>query len=77
MNNHSFPIILLASVIIIGCLTSQFHAQDKSGMSYTLKRYDFTLRMRDGILIDCAKFIPQGRKPAKGWPVVLFCHGFS
>jgi predicted acyl esterase len=33
--------------------------------------------MRDSILIDCTKFIPEEQKPAKGWPVIMFCHGFS
>ena len=33
--------------------------------------------MRDSVLIDCAKFIPEEKRPANGWPAFIFCHGFS
>jgi predicted acyl esterase len=33
--------------------------------------------MKDSVLIDCTKFIPEEKRPAKGWPVIMFCHGFS
>ena len=33
--------------------------------------------MKDSVLIDCTKFIPEEQKPAKRWPVIMFCHGFS
>lgn len=77
MKGHLLYFNLFAAIIFVVCLPGKLYAQDKSGISYTLKRYDFTIRMRDSVLIDCAKFVPEGRKPAKGWPVVLFCHGFS
>jgi predicted acyl esterase len=65
------------AVIFIACLTAELQAQGYSGINFTVKRQDFTLRMRDSVLIDCSKFIPEGRKPVKGWPVIMFCHGFG
>jgi predicted acyl esterase len=53
------------------------HTQGNNGINYTVKRQDFTLRMQDSVLIDCSKFIPEEKKPVTGWPVIMFCHGFS
>ena len=58
-------------------LKVELYAQGSRGIYTSIKRYDFTLRMRDSVLIDCAKFIPEEQKPVKGWPVIMFCHGFS
>jgi predicted acyl esterase len=33
--------------------------------------------MKDSVLIDCSKFIPIVQPPPKGWPVFIYCHGFS
>jgi predicted acyl esterase len=77
MNRLSLPFNLFATIIIIVCLTGELHAQGSLGIRQAVKRFDFTLRMRDGVLIDCSKFIPEARKPAKGWPAFMFCHGFS
>ncbi len=77
MNRHSPPFFLFAVVIFFACLTGELQAQKIGEVIYPLKRIDFTIRMRDSVLIDCAKFIPEEKRPAKGWSALIFCHGFS
>jgi hypothetical protein len=38
-------------------------------------RHDFTVTMRDGVIIDCLKFMPITLPPAGGWPTVMMVHG--
>lgn len=40
-------------------------------------RTDFTVTMRDGVIIDCLKYIPAGAPPAGGWPTVIMHHGYG
>jgi len=40
-------------------------------------RYDFTVTMRDGVIIDCLKFVPLTPAPAGGWPTVIMVHGYG
>lgn len=40
-------------------------------------RFDFTVTMSDGTILDALKFIPQGTPPAGGWPTVVFVHGYG
>lgn len=40
-------------------------------------RVDFTVTLRDGIILDALKFIPQGTPPTGGWPTVVFVHGYG
>ena len=77
MNISIFRTKLVTATFFVAVLMGNLFAQNKQNKSYVVKRYDFTIRMRDNILIDCAKFIPVAEKPVKGWPVILFCHGFS
>jgi predicted acyl esterase len=49
-----------------------------SSMHYPVRRVDFTVTMRDGIILDCVKFIPDSVQPPQGgWPTVIMCHGFG
>ncbi len=45
--------------------------------SVAVVRTDFTVTMRDGVIIDCLKFIPEGPAPAGGWPTVIMHHGYG
>jgi predicted acyl esterase len=40
-------------------------------------RVDFTVTLRDGVVLDALKFIPTGTPPEGGWPVVIFVHGYG
>jgi predicted acyl esterase len=40
-------------------------------------RTDFTVTMRDGVIIDCLKYVPEGQAPAGGWPTVIMHHGYG
>ena len=40
-------------------------------------RTDFTIVMRDGVIIDCLKFVPIDVHPAGGWPTVIMVHGYG
>jgi predicted acyl esterase len=41
-------------------------------------RYDFSITLRDGVILDCLKFIPYGvTAPAGGFPTVIMCHGYG
>ncbi len=40
-------------------------------------RTDFTITMRDGVIIDCLKYIPVGTPPAGGWLTVIMHHGYG
>ena len=77
MNRYSLHFNLLIVIIIAACTTGELFAQHSHRINYLVKRYDLTLRMKDSVLIDCTKFIPEEKRPAKGWPVIMFCHGFS
>jgi predicted acyl esterase len=43
----------------------------------TVTRTNFTITMRDGVIIDCLKFIPTTTAPAGGWPTVIMHHGYG
>lgn len=44
----------------------------------SVRRYDFTVTMSDGVIIDALKFIPSGlTPPAGGWPTVIMVHGYG
>ena len=77
MNRYFLVLNLLIAIIIANCTTGELYAERSSGIKYAIKRYDFTLSMQDSVLIDCTKFIPEEQKPAKRWPVIMFCHGFG
>lgn len=40
-------------------------------------RYDFTIKLRDDVILDCLKFIPTNPGPTGGWPTVIMCHGYG
>ena len=41
-------------------------------------RTDFTITLRDGVILDCVKFIPYGVTiPTGGFPTVIMCHGYG
>ncbi len=42
-----------------------------------VKRYDLNIITTDNIILDCTKFIPASPKPPKGWPVIIYCHGYG
>ncbi len=42
-----------------------------------VNRTDFTITMRDGVIIDCLKFIPEVTPPAGGWMTVMMVHGYG
>lgn len=44
---------------------------------YTATRTNFTITMRDGVVIDCLKWIPDSPAPAGGWPTVIMVHGYG
>lgn len=50
---------------------------DDNTSAITVTRYDFTIKLRDGVIIDALKFIPSGTPPAGGWPTVVFVHGYG
>jgi len=40
-------------------------------------RYDFSVTLRDGTVLDALKFIPNQSPPSGGWPTVIFVHGYG
>jgi predicted acyl esterase len=52
-------------------------AQRSMAARTAVERADYFLQMRDGILLDCSRFSPSAAKPKKGWPVILYCHGYA
>jgi predicted acyl esterase len=43
----------------------------------TVLRFDFTVTMRDGVIMDCIKFVPNAPIPDGGWPTVIMVHGYG
>lgn len=41
-----------------------------------ITRTDFKLKLEDGVILDCSKFIPNSAPPG-GLPAVIFLHGFG
>lgn len=44
---------------------------------FTVQRTDFTITMRDGVIIDCLKYVPLDAAPVGGWPTVIMHHGYG
>ncbi|MCE1188491.1 MAG: T9SS type A sorting domain-containing protein [Ignavibacteria bacterium] len=44
---------------------------------YPLQRKDYTIVLRDRTKLDCTCFTPDTIKPAKGWPVIVYLHGYA
>lgn len=44
---------------------------------YTATRTNFTIKLRDNVIIDCLKWIPNAPAPAGGWPTVVMVHGYG
>lgn len=52
-------------------------SQGANGLD-SVRRYDFTIKLRDGVLLDCLKYIPYGvTPPSGGFPTVMMCHGYG
>lgn len=45
--------------------------------SVVVQRTDFTITMRDGVIIDCLKFVPVGTVPPGGYMTVIMHHGYG
>lgn len=43
----------------------------------SVTRFDFTVTLRDGTVLDGLKYIPVGTPPEGGWPTVIFVHGYG
>ena len=50
---------------------------DNSAGLDSVIRYNFTVTLRDGVILDCLKYIPVGQAPAGGWPTVIMVHGYG
>ena len=46
---------------------------------YTVIKQDFTITLRDNVILDCSKFYPNVSNPflPNGYPGVIMCHGFG
>ena len=44
---------------------------------FTATRTNFTVTMRDGVVMDCLKWIPNSLAPQGGWPTVMMVHGYG
>jgi len=89
---HCIPLLLLMLFAAEG-LYGQRHFRPLHLDSYNFKllpqwrhggkdllevsRYDFTVTMRDGVVIDALKYIPNDPAPAGGWPTVIMVHGYG
>ncbi len=66
---------ILLVLVFLTCSSALF-SQRSSNIRYPVSRTDFKLSLKDGVVLDCSKFIPekqmQGRLPA-----VIFLHGFG
>ena len=58
--------------------TPSYLLPDQTGdASVVVNRTNFTITMRDGVIIDCLKYIPEGTAPAGGWFTVIMHHGYG
>jgi len=46
---------------------------------YTVIKVDFTIKLRDSVVLDCSKFYPSVANPylPLGYPAVIMCHGYG
>jgi len=49
----------------------------QTGLLDSVIRTDFTITMRDGVIIDCLKWIPTRLHPVGGFPTVIMHHGYG
>ncbi|MCI0448522.1 MAG: T9SS type A sorting domain-containing protein [Chlorobi bacterium] len=43
----------------------------------SVARTNFRITMRDGVIIDCLKWVPLNSAPSGGWPTVIMVHGYG
>ena len=48
-----------------------------SSLLDSVVRYDFTVTLSDGTILDALKYIPIGSVPSGGWPTVIMVHGYG
>jgi predicted acyl esterase len=67
-----YLLIILLLIIII----HNAHGQTSSNSLLPVSKTDFKLTLKDGIILDCTKFIPNTSNTG-GFPAVIFLHGFG
>jgi predicted acyl esterase len=47
--------------------------------AYSVVQVDFTVTLRDGVILDCSKFFPSVSDPnfPNGYPTLILCHGYG
>lgn len=53
------------------------HSQSFVKNNYEIERKNFTFELRDDVKLDCSTLIPLAPKPEKGFPCIIYCHGFG
>ncbi len=68
---------LVACVALLFGVTMETDAQARLMSPTPVQRTDFFIMLSDGVLLDCTKFVPQTLMPPKGWPALVYCHGYA
>jgi predicted acyl esterase len=63
-------------IISLLLIISLSHGQTNSQTQLPVSRIDFNLTLKDGVILDCTKFIPKTANTG-GFPAVIFLHGFG
>jgi predicted acyl esterase len=71
------PLLLSAFVLFVASAPALHGQRSLAKRAAAVVQTDFYLQTRDGILLDCTRFAPDAPKPKKGWPVMLYCHGYA
>jgi predicted acyl esterase len=50
---------------------------DGNDQTYPVIRKDFTIKLRDSILIDALIYVPDALHPPSGWPTMILVHGYG
>jgi predicted acyl esterase len=75
--HNIISVIRLLTVCVILAAIPETAAQYRFAKPVPVQRTDFFLMLSDGVILDCTKFVPQSLMPPKGWPALLYCHGYA
>lgn len=72
-----FMLNIIRIIAVVLFFSVNIFAQSYLENDFEISRKNFSLKLRDGIKLDCTKIFPLTDKPSGGLPCIVYCHGFG